>query len=47
MTGLFAVGNTHITATATDSAGDTSEFSQCFNYTNDQIFGNGFEQLLF
>ena len=23
--------------------GDTSEFSQCFDYTDDQIFGNGFD----
>ena len=39
----FIAGFTHITATATDASGDTSEFSQCFNYTNDQIFGNGFD----
>jgi hypothetical protein len=42
--GFFVAGYTHITAIATDSSGDTSEFSQCFNYTNDQIFGNDFER---
>jgi parallel beta-helix repeat protein len=33
-----------ITATATDSAGNTSEFSACATYFNDTIFANGFEQ---
>ena len=32
-----------ITATATDSLGNTSEFSPCATYSNDGIFGNGFE----
>jgi parallel beta-helix repeat protein len=32
-----------VTATATDAAGDTSEFSACVNYVNDTIFVNGFE----
>ncbi|MGA9334731.1 MAG: right-handed parallel beta-helix repeat-containing protein, partial [Rudaea sp.] len=32
-----------ITATATDSVGDTSEFSACITYTNDTIFADGFE----
>jgi len=32
-----------ITATATDASGNTSEFSACQNYTNDDIFANGFE----
>jgi parallel beta-helix repeat protein len=32
-----------ITATATDSVGNTSEFSACANYFNDTIFANGFE----
>ncbi len=41
--GPFVAEFTKITATATDASGDTSEFSQCFNYTNDQIFGNGFD----
>jgi hypothetical protein len=41
--GFFVSGYTHITATLTDSVGDTSEFSQCFDYTDDQIFGNGFD----
>lgn len=41
--GFFVAGYTHITATLTDSVGDTSEFSQCFDYTDDQIFGNGFD----
>jgi parallel beta-helix repeat protein len=32
-----------ITATATNSNGDTSEFSACVTYLNDTIFANGFE----
>lgn len=32
-----------ITATATDAADDTSEFSACTSYVNDTIFANGFE----
>jgi parallel beta-helix repeat protein len=32
-----------ITATATDSSNNTSEFSACFPYTDDTIFANGFE----
>ncbi len=32
-----------ITATATDTAGDTSEFSACTSYINDSIFANGFD----
>ncbi|HEX4481515.1 MAG TPA: right-handed parallel beta-helix repeat-containing protein [Rudaea sp.] len=32
-----------ITATATDSMNNTSEFSKCFNYTSDTIFANDFE----
>ena len=32
-----------ITATATDAAGDTSEFSQCASYVNDTIFTSGFD----
>lgn len=31
-----------ITATATDAAGNTSEFSVCHDYTNDVIFADGF-----
>jgi hypothetical protein len=33
-----------IIATATDAAGDTSEFSACTAYANDTIFANGFQQ---
>jgi len=33
----------YVTATTTDSAGNTSEFSSCFLYQNDSIFFNGFE----
>ena len=36
-------GGSKITATATDASGNTSEFSACQNYTNDDIFANGFE----
>jgi len=32
-----------ITATATDTAGNTSEFSACVPYLNDTIFADGFE----
>jgi len=32
-----------ITATATDNANNTSEFSACFPYTDDTIFANGFQ----
>jgi len=39
-----AIGNGwSIIATATDAAGDTSEFSLCRSYVNDTIFSNGFE----
>ena len=34
-----------ITATATDPAGDTSEFSSCVGYLNDVIFADGFDPL--
>lgn len=34
---------TGITATATDTAGNTSEFSACVPYRNDTIFADGFE----
>ena len=37
------VGGAGITATATDSNGDTSEFSACIPYTDDTIFANGFD----
>jgi hypothetical protein len=32
-----------ITATATDSAGDTSEFSACLPYFDDTIFADGYD----
>jgi hypothetical protein len=35
-----------ITATATDQAGDTSEFSACMSYLNDTIFADGFDPSL-
>ena len=41
--GFFTAGFTNITATATDSDGDTSEFSACFPYTDDTIFLGDFE----
>jgi hypothetical protein len=37
------VSNPVITAVALDSENSTSEFSQCFRYTDDTIFANGFE----
>ena len=43
VSGPFAPDMNVITATATDSANDTSEFSKCFAYTNDTIFANDFE----
>jgi hypothetical protein len=39
----FVNGYTTITAITIDSAGDTSEFSQCFPYTDDTICADGFE----
>ena len=40
----LSIGNGwSIIATATDAAGDTSEFSLCRSYVNDTIFSNGFE----
>ena len=32
-----------ITATAADSSGNTSEFSQCFRYVDDTVFADGFD----
>jgi hypothetical protein len=43
-TSVFALFNGRaITATATDAAGNTSEFSTCKSYLNDTIFADGFE----
>jgi len=39
----FFVSGEAITATVTDAAGNTSEFSACHSYFNDTIFANGFE----
>lgn len=39
----FVNGYNTITAVAIDSVGDTSEFSQCFPYTDDTIFTDGFQ----
>ncbi len=36
-------GGSKITATATDSLGNTSEFSPCATYDDNGIFGDGFE----
>ena len=35
--------NPVITATTSDAAFNASEFSQCFNYTDDTVFANGFD----
>jgi hypothetical protein len=40
---LALLGGRVITATATNTAGDTSEFSACITYTDDTIFANSFE----
>jgi len=37
------LGSSKMTATATDSLGNTSEFSHCVTYDNNGIFGDGFE----
>jgi parallel beta-helix repeat protein len=42
-TPLLLFSGEAITATATDQAGDTSEFSTCMSYLNDTIFADGFE----
>lgn len=36
-------GGSLISATATDANGNTSEYSACASYVNDQVFANGFE----
>ena len=40
---LFLADGWSIIATATDAAGNTSEFSLCTSYVNDTIFRNGFD----
>jgi hypothetical protein len=40
---VLLFGGTKITATATDSLGNTSEFSACTTYDDNGIFGNGFD----
>jgi hypothetical protein len=40
---LPLLGGKSITATTTDAAGDTSEFSACVTYIDDTIFADGFE----
>jgi hypothetical protein len=42
LSGFDFADNPVITALAQDSSGDTSEFSQCFNYIDDTIFADGF-----
>ena len=42
-TPLLLFSGEAITATATDQAGDTSEFSTCMSYLNDTIFADGFD----
>jgi hypothetical protein len=39
-------GGAGITATATDTSGNTSEYSACVPYLNDTIFADGFEPLI-
>jgi len=40
---LALLGGRSITATTTDAAGDTSEFSACLTYVDDTIFADDFE----